>query len=199
MNARIRLASPEDAAAIRSIYAPYVEETPISFELEVPTTAEVEERIATTLERYPWIVCETDEGDVLGYASASSLRSRRAYDWAVELSVYVDDGVHGSGLGSALYTSLLATLTEQGFYDAYAAITIPNPASEALHERMGFERVGRFPNVGYKGGEWHDVQWWHRQLASRPSEPDEPTPLAALKGNLDLEHALREGEVCLDS
>ncbi|MHC3438327.1 N-acetyltransferase family protein [Natrialbaceae archaeon A-gly3] len=199
MNARIRPASPEDAAAIRSIYAPYVEETPICFELEVPTTAEIRERLTTTLERYPWIVCETDEGDVLGYASASALRSMPAYGWTAELSVYVDDSIHRSGIGSALYTSLLATLTEQGFYDAYAAVTIPNPASEGFHERMGFERIGRFPNVAYKSGEWYGVQWWHRQLASRPSEPDEPAPFAEVRGSPDLERALNEGEANLNT
>lgn len=169
----LRVADPADAGAIRDVYAPYVESTPISFEVEPPTVAAMRERVETTLERYPWLVCEDGDG-VVGYAAAGSLRSMPAYRWTAELSVYVAEDAQNAGVGTALYEALLATLERQGYYNAYAAITVPNPASRRLHERMGFERVGTFPGVGYKHGEWHGVEWWHRRLAERPSDPDPP-------------------------
>jgi len=190
MQGSLRIATPEDASAIRSIYAPYVESTPITFETEVPTTAEMAERIETTRERYPWLVYESEEGSVLGYATASPLRSMGAYVWTAELTVYVAEDARRSGIGSALYTALLELLSEQGYYNAYAAVTVPNPASVQLHEKHGFEPVGTFPAVGYKDGQWRDVQWWYRQLAERPAEPRSPEPFEAIEGTPAFERAL---------
>jgi len=194
MDTQLRLATPDDAQAIQSIYAPFVESTPISFEIEPPTTTEMAERIETTLRQYPWFVCETDEDDILGYATASSLRTTPPYAWTAELTIYLAEDAQQSGIGTALYTALMETLQEQGFYNAYAAVTVPNPASAKLHKRMGFEPVGTFPAVGYKQGEWHDIRWWHRQLADHPADPDPPRPLTAIGEAPGLEHILRSAE-----
>lgn len=199
MERRIRLATVEDASAIRSIYAPVVESTPISFETEPPTTAEMAERIETTLEEYPWLVCETGGGDVLGYAAAGPLRSTPPYAWTVELSVYVAEDARSSGVGTALYTSLLEVLELQGYRNAYAVVTLPNPASVRLHERTGFEPVGTFPAVGYKHGEWHDIQWWYRPIAERPSDPASPTPLPEIRGSPELDRAIERGQTRLET
>ncbi|ARS88599.1 GNAT family N-acetyltransferase [Natrarchaeobaculum aegyptiacum] len=198
MSPRIRLARPADAETVRAIYAPFVESTPVSFELEAPSMAEMAERIETTLERFPWLVCETADGTILGYAAASSLRSYGAFGWTVELSVYVAEDVRNGGIGTALYTSLLEVLQLQGYRNAYAVMTLPNPASVRLHERVGFEPVATFQNVGYKDGEWHDVRWWFRQVAPCGDDPDPPTPLPDLVGSPALARALEAGTARLD-
>nr|WP_135665505.1 GNAT family N-acetyltransferase [Halorhabdus rudnickae] len=194
MQGSLRVATPTDASAICSIYAPYVESTPISFETETPTTAEMADRIETTREQYPWLVYESDDGTILGYATASPRRSMGAYAWTAELTVYVAEDARRSGIGTALYTALLALLTEQGYYNASAAVTLPNPASVRLHAKHGFEPVGTFPAVGNKDGEWHDVQWWYRQLAERPEDPTPPEPFSAIEGSPAFERALEAGD-----
>lgn len=194
MHASLRIATPADAAAIRSIYAPYVESTAITFETEAPTTEEMAKRIEGTHEQYPWLVCETDDEGIVGYATASSLRSKAAYAWSVELTVYVAEDVQHSGVGTALYAALLEILREQGYVGAYAAVTLPNQASVRLHENFEFEPVGIFPAAGYKDESWHDVQWWHRQLGERPADPEPPTPMSAIRDSPALEAALQTGE-----
>jgi len=195
MDRAVRLATREDASRIREIYAPFVESTPIAFETEPPSVADVRDRI-TESGRYPWLVCETG-GTVVGYAAADRLRPTPPYRWTVELSVYVAEGHRRSGVGTALYTALLAVLETQGYCNAYAVTTLPNPASRRLHERLGFERVGRFPAVGYTLGEWHDVQWWYRAVGEHPADPDRPTPLSELPDGR-LAAALRAGEACIE-
>lgn len=192
MDCQFRLAEPDDAPAVRSIYAPFVESTAVSFEVDPPTVAETADRIESTLREYPWLVCEADD-DMVGYAAAGPLRSTPPYDWTAELSVYVAEGTRGQGVGTALYDSLLTALEQQGYCNAYAVTTLPNPASERLHERTGFEPVGTFPAVGYKRGEWRDVRWWHRPLADRPSDPDPPTPLPEVRDDPEFEAALAAG------
>lgn len=198
MTHQIRLASSEDARQIRSIYEPYVESTPISFEVDPPMTAEMAERIETTLDQHPWLVCEREDGTILGYTAASPLRSTPPYDWTAELSVYVADEAQNSGIGTALYTALLETLNVQGYRNAYAVTTLPNPASVRLHERMEFEPVGTFPAVGYKNGEWHDIQWWYRQVTEHTPDPARPHPLSAVQSS-ELAHAFATGEAHFDS
>lgn len=197
MDYSVRLATVEDASRIRDIYAPFVESTPISFEMGAPSVSEIQSRIETRMSDYPWLVCETTD-TVIGYAAAGALRSTPPYRWTVELSVYVAEGHRRSGVGTALYTSLLAVLEEQGYCNAYAVTTLPNSASRRLHERVGFESVGTFPSVGYKQGEWHDVEWWYRQIGLRPADPDPPTPLAGLSER-ELAAALGAGEGKLEN
>ncbi|MFW6382850.1 MAG: N-acetyltransferase family protein [Haloferacaceae archaeon] len=200
MTARIRLATPADADAVRAIYAPFAAETPVTFEETPPTDAEVADRIASTLETHPWLVCECD-GAVVGYASASRLRSMDAYRWTVELSIYVAADHRRGGVGRALYTSLFALLARQGFRDAYAVTTVPNPETEAFHDRLGFEPVGTFPAVGYSNGAWRDVKWWRREIRPKSASPESPTPLASLREDHPeaVASLVRTGEPSLDS
>ena len=156
--ARLRLAVVRDAAAMLAIYAPIVSDTIISFELEPPSLAEMERRIASAESQWPWLVCER-AGELIGYAYASQHRVRAAYQWSADTSVYVRADARRGGIARALYASLFEILALQGYYNAYAGITLPNPASVGFHEAMGFTLVG-VPQVGYKLGAWHDVGWW---------------------------------------
>lgn len=175
---RIRLATADDAEAVASIYRPVVEATAISFEAVAPDAQEMRQRILDTLATHPWLVFE--EGpQVLGYAYASRHRVRAAYRWSVDTSVYVSASARRRGIGLALYSSLLAILKAQRFANAYAGIALPNPASMALHEQVGFVPVGVYRNVGYKHGRWHDVGWWQRPLDEAVTTPSEPLSLAA--------------------
>jgi phosphinothricin acetyltransferase len=173
----IRPADPErDAAACAAIYAPSVESTPISFELAPPDAAEFARRIERYSATHRFLVAELD-GAVAGYAYGCRWAERPAYDWAVEVSVYVAAGRQGRGVGRALYAELLGSLRAQGFRVAVAGITLPNPASIALHESMGFEPIGTLRDIGWKRGAWHDVGYW--QLLLRPDAADPPGPPSA--------------------
>jgi L-amino acid N-acyltransferase YncA len=176
MASHIRLACPADAGAIQAIYAPVVDHTPISFEALVPTVEEMRQRIEQTLKTFPWLVYEDDIG-ILGYVYASQHRVRAGYQWSVDVSVYVHERSRRQGIGRKLYTSLFELLCRQGFYNVYAGITLPNPASVALHEAMGMEPVGVYEKVGYKLGAWHDVGWWQGQLQEHHAHPSPPRKL----------------------
>lgn len=180
MSTIIRVARPEDAEAILAIYAPIVRETAISFEVEPPTRVEMQQRIATTLRQFPWLVCDR-QGEVLGYVYTSPHRARAAYQWSVDVSVYIHAKARRTGMGRALYHALFALLSLQGFYQGFAGITLPNPASVGLHEALGFQPVGVYQAVGYKLGSWHDVGWWQRALQPRPSLPTPPTAFEVLR------------------
>jgi L-amino acid N-acyltransferase YncA len=172
-NVSIRLAVPGDAEGVWAIYTPYVRTSAITFETTEPSVQEVAQRIAGISARYPWLICETSDA-ITGYAYASRHRERAAYQWCVEVSVYVDGAHHGRGIGSALYDALFRILMDQGFYTAYAGITLPNPASISLHEKKGFKAIGVFGNAGYKLNAWHDVGWWQRSLREKDAAPDTP-------------------------
>ncbi len=194
----IRLATARDAGPVAAIYAPNVTETVISFESEPPDEDEMRRRIEATLERYPWLVCES-RGQVLGYAYAGAHGSRAAYQWSVDVSVYVHGEAHRLGVGRALYTSLFAALDLQGFYNAYAGATLPNPASVGLHEAMGFRPVGVYRGTGYKMGAWHDVGWWHLALRERVPDPDPPADLPSVLDSEGWDAALAKGLPLLQS
>ncbi len=196
--ATIRLATEGDAEQIAAIYAPNVTDTIISFELEPPTAEEMRRRIEITLQRYPWLVCER-HGRVMGYAYAGAHGSRWAYQWSVDVSVYVHEEARGKGVGRALYASLFAALELQGFYNAYAGATLPNPASVRLHEAVGFRPVGVYREVGYKLGAWHDVVWWHLPLRERVADPDPPAGLPSVLGSEEWDAALANGVPLLRS
>ena len=174
----IRLVQPTDAPAIHQIYAPIVQNSVISFETQAPSVSEIQQRIATITQKYPWLVYETASG-IGGYAYASQHRSRAAYQWSVDVSVYVAESARGQGIGTQLYTVLFKTLKVQGFVQAFAGIALPNPASVALHEKMGFEAIGFYQNVGYKFGAWHDVGWWGLSLQPPMDNPLPPRVLSA--------------------
>jgi phosphinothricin acetyltransferase len=176
MAATIRLATANDAEQIQAIYAPYILHTAISFELEPPTVEEMRQRIVDLLPHWPWLVCEHG-GKILGYVYASRHRSRAAYQWSTDVSVYIDEQCHRLGIGRALYSSLFAILALQGFYNAYAGITLPNSASVGLHEALGFQPIGVYRAVGFKFEAWHDVGWWQLVLQTHTIPLDPPKEL----------------------
>src|SRR5215470_16594201 len=180
MSATIRVALPEDAEAILAIYAPIVRETAISFEVEPPTQTEMRQRISGTLQHLPWLVCDR-QGEVLGYVYASPYRARAAYQWSVDVSVDIHAQTRRTGMGRALYHTLFQLLSLQGFYQGFAGITLPNPASVGLHEALGFRPVGVYKAVGYKLGVWHDVGWWQLELRERAGEPGPPKTTAEME------------------
>ena len=182
---RLREATADDAAAIAAIYAPFVTSSPISFETEPPSAQVIRERIESGGDLYPWLVVIGARGEVAGYASASAFRTRPAYRFAVETSVYLASGEEGRGLGTRLYRALLATLEAQGFTQAIAAIALPNRASVRLHEALGFTPAGTYRQVGWKMGGWHDVGLWQRPLAPQLSPPPEPKSLSETGLRLD--------------
>ncbi len=187
--AAIRLADADDASQIAAIYAPIVRETVISFETEPPDDEEMANRIRKTLPRYPWLVCEHAD-EILGYAYAGTHRTRDAYQWSVDVSVYVHADHRRAGVGRGLYESLLGVLRKQGFYNSYAGIALPNPASVGLHESLGFEPVGVYEVVGHKNGAWHDVGWWHLQLRAPDDDPESPSALTDLAVEIELERGV---------
>jgi L-amino acid N-acyltransferase YncA len=168
---RIRPALISDAPAMLAIYEPIVRNTAISFELEPPALRDFERRIEKYADGWAWLVAEAG-GQLLGYAYGSAHRERLAYKWSTETSAYVLEAARGQGIGKRLYEALLPVLAEKGFCNAYAGIALPNSASVALHQAVGFRAIGQFPVVGRKFGRWHDVAWFHRALrADPPSEP----------------------------
>ena len=192
MAAQIRMAAEADAEQMLAIYAPVVRETTISFEYEPPSLAEFRERIRATLERMPWLVCDSG-GQIAGYAYASPFRTRAGYGWACELTVYVHPEYHRCGIGRALYTSLFRCLALQGYCVAVATITIPNAASIALHESMGMRRIGTYENVGYKHGQWLDDGVWQIELQPIPAKPDPAAPWQRIADSLQWPEALGAG------
>ena len=187
----IRLATSEDAEQVQAIYAPYCH-TPITFESEPPSVEEMRGRLAKVLGHYPWLLCE-ESGDILGYAYATQHRERAAYRWSVDTSVYVRQDRQRRSVGRALYTSLLAVLPLQGCVNAYAGVTLPNPASVGLHQAMGFRPVGVYEQVGFKCGAWHDVAWFQRSLQPLPGEPPPPRRLEEVRHTAAWDEALNSG------
>ena len=171
---RVRAATPDDAAALAAIYAPYVTGSHISFETEAPGAGEMKKRIEAAGGAYPWLTAVDETGKALGYAHSAPFRARPAYRFAVETSVYVGRDAHGRGLGLLLYEPLLATLEARGFTQAIAAIALPNQASVRLHERLGFVHAGTYRQIGFKLGAWWDVGLWQRPLAPAAAAPAEP-------------------------
>jgi len=172
--AAVRDASAADAAACAAIYAPYVTGTAITFETEPPPAGEMAARIENASRSYAWLVLE-EQGRVVGYAYGGRFHARPAYRWAAEVSVYLEPGRRRTGGGRALYEALLGRLRERGFRIAIAGMTLPNEASVALHEALGFQPVGIYRRIGYKLGEWHDVAWMQRRLLDDGGEPPEPS------------------------
>lgn len=192
MTWRIRPAESSDAAAIQAIYAPNVETTAISFELVPPTVDEIATRINRISAQYPWLVCEF-EGKVVGYVYACQHRERAAYRWAIDVAVYVDAAHRRQGVARALYTSLIELVRQQGYAQAFAGITLPNPGSVGVHEAVGFRRVAEYRHVGFKLGQWRDVGWWQLDLRRDAEAPNEPIAFRDLLGSPQVAAALAAG------
>ncbi|MEE3066967.1 MAG: GNAT family N-acetyltransferase [Actinomycetota bacterium] len=174
---RVRRATAADAAACADIYRPYVLDTAITFETDVPAAAEMAERIVKALAMHEWLVLEA-EGNVVGYAYAQQFNPRAAYRWAVETSIYLAQDGRRAGGGRLLYTELLHRLAERGFRQAFAGIAQPNEASNALHSAFGFAPAGYYRRVGWKLDAWHDVEWWQLDLLGPDAEAAPPRPIA---------------------
>jgi L-amino acid N-acyltransferase YncA len=173
----VRDADPaRDGAACAEIYAPHVEGSVVSFEERAPGPVEFAERIERVAATHVWLVGESG-GEVVGYAYATRFNERPAYRWSASVSVYVAERARGRGVGRALYAALFERLRERGFRMACAGITLPNEASVALHEGLGFEPVGVNREIGWKDGAWRDVGWWQLELApAGEGPPPEPLP-----------------------
>lgn len=174
----IRIARPEDAEALLDIYAPYVKETAITFEYEVPSVEEFRKRIESILKKYPYLLAEQD-GKITGYAYAGVFNERPAADWAVETAIYVEKDSRRTGVGRALYGALEKALAGQNILNVNACIAWPETEDEYLtydsirfHEHMGYRMVGRFHQCGYKFGRWYDLAWMEKHLGEHPAKPE---------------------------
>ena len=172
----IRPAGPDDAAGVLAVYAPIVRETTISFEAEPPSVEEVAARIAAS---HVWLVAEA-EREVVGYAYAAPFHPRDAYRWSAEVSIYLGPAARGRGIGKRLVGEVLDRLREMGFVNAFAGITLPNPASVRLFESFEFRKIAHWDQAGYKLGAWHDVAWW--QLRLRPATVPPPALSTCAEG-----------------
>ncbi|GMV99279.1 MAG: N-acetyltransferase [Candidatus Hydrogenedentota bacterium] len=187
--AQIRMANVNDATGILGVYAPYCVKSPVTFEVQPPSVADMQHRIEAILRQYPFLVLEGEAGSqhhagvdwpILAYAYGTKHGERAAYRFSTDVSIYVREDCIGKGCGKALYSVLLPLLAAQGYYKAFAGITVPNPGSQGLHTHMGFTPIGVFTHVGYKLGEWRDVAWYEKPLRDRVRNPAEPIPIAEL-------------------
>ena len=164
---KIRDVLPEDAERIQEIYSPYVADTVISFEITVPGKPEMKKRIENILANdFPYIVAENERGTVVGYAYADKFGEREAYRYSFIVSIYLDMEVQSKGIGQKLYDELEKRMKKMGIVQVLSAITGKNEKSLKFHEKNGFTKIGHFPNVGYKKGEWHDIIWMNKTINS---------------------------------
>jgi L-amino acid N-acyltransferase YncA len=175
----IRLATSADAQGILDIYAPYILNTSLTFETEVPDTDSFRDRIISYLSHWPWLVCEAD-GKIAGYAYGSKYRERTGYQWCVEASIYMHDDFQHKGIGKALYSVLMDILKLQGYRNVYAVINLPNENSVRFHENCGFRWFANYENVGYKLGAWKTVGWWLLIINEHSEKPAPPLKFSEL-------------------
>lgn len=167
----IRMAKESDAEKILDIYAPYVRDTAITFEYTVPTLEEFRERVNKTLIKYPYLVAVQEE-EILGYAYVSEFKNRAAYDWAVEMTIYVNQETRKSGVGKKLYLALEGILKRQNICNLYACIAYPNPGSIGFHEHLGYQTIGHFSKCGYKFETWYDMIWMEKMIGEHSINPE---------------------------
>jgi L-amino acid N-acyltransferase YncA len=174
----IRVAHPHDAAACAAVYERYVLDTAISFEEDPPGEQEMRARMRAA---HLWLVAE-HEGAIVGFAYGARHQARAAYRWAAEVSVYLDAAHHRRGIGRALYRALIDALGDAGLCTLVAGVTQPNGASNALHESLGFTRVGTYTRIGFKHGCWHDVLWLKLDLMNGRDSAPQPLRRPVLRG-----------------
>lgn len=184
---QIRVAAERDAQELLGIYAPYVEQTAITFEYEVPSVEEFAERIRNTEKKYPYLAAALGE-EIVGFAYAGVFHERAAYDWAVETSIYVKRDKRGLGIGRKLYDALESILKEQGILNLYACIAYPQREDEYLtkdsvkfHEHLGYRPVGEFHQCGYKFNRWYDMVWMEKYIGAHEEIQQEVKPFGALQ------------------
>ena len=169
-NISIRPATPQDAPALLTIYAPYITNTAVSFEYDIPSVEEFAERIQATLKKYPYLVAEFD-GRIVGYCYVGIMHGRPAYDWSVETSIYVDQNCKRMGIGRKLHDALEQALTAMGILNLYACIAFPigkdpylTQDSVHFHERLGYKHTAHFHKCGYKFNRWYDIVWMEKTI-----------------------------------
>lgn len=182
-NLNFRLAKISDARELLSIYAPYVENTNITFEYEVPTINEFEARIAKVLKKYPYIVAEKNE-KIIGYTYATTFRERVAYNWGLETTIYLSPEAKGQNIGKHLYQKLEAILKLQNITNLVASITYPNPASISFHEKYGYKKIAHFTKCGYKKDTWYDMIFMEKMINEHTIPAPEIIYLPDLKSEL---------------
>ena len=184
---QIRLATAEDAEGIRAIYAPYVRNTAVTFEYDVPDVIEFRSRIETTLEKYPYLVA-VKEGRIIGYTYAGAFGKRAAYQHSAEMSIYLDEQCRRHGIGRLLYQELEKRLLAQNVFTAYAGVTTSDRENDAFvtdasirfHEKMGYTKIGEYHLCGYKFDQWYNVAWLEKNLGTRPEKPSPFVPFSTL-------------------
>lgn len=167
---KIRMVQEKDIPVIREIYGEYMN-TPVTFEYELPTLKEFKVRVRDITREYPYLIWE-EEGRILGYAYAHRHMSRAAYRWNAELSIYFSQSAVLKGRGKMMYKKLIEILKLQKVRNVYGCVTVPNPESQGLHQRIGFQLLGIFPRTGYKAGTWHDIAWYGKEIGEK-NEPGE--------------------------
>ena len=175
----IRIATKDDAAGMLEIYTPFILNSGITQETEVPSVEDFQQRVISNLKERPWIVCEMNN-EIAGYAYAGKHRDRKGYQWCTEPSVYISEKHFGVGVAHALYTSLFDILKLQGYVNAYAVITLPNDRSIAFHKKFGFEYLTTYRKIGYKLGQWHDVGWMQYEINPHKKDPEDPIKFPAI-------------------
>jgi len=185
-NVSIRMVTEDDAAELLQIYSPYVTDTAITFEYDVPSAAEFARRIRDVLQMYPYLAA-LDENGIVGYAYASPFKKRAAYGWAVETSIYMKRDCRGKGIGKALYHALEGILKRQNILNLNASIAYTpvedaylDNASTFFHEHLGYSKVAYFTKCGYKYGTWYDMIWMEKMLGDHPANPDPVIPVSEL-------------------
>jgi L-amino acid N-acyltransferase YncA len=169
----IRVATNNDAVGMLEIYAPFILNSGITQEVDVPSIKDFQQRVNSNLDERPWLVCEINNG-IAGYAYAGKHRDRKGYQWCTEPSVYISEKYYGAGIANALYTALFDILKIQGYVNAYAVITLPNDRSIAFHKKFGFEYLTTYKKIGYKLGQWHDVGWMQYEVNPHKEDPADP-------------------------
>ncbi len=184
---QIRMATELDAEEILKIYAPYVTDTAITFEYEIPSIDDFSQRIRNTLQMYPYIVA-LEEGHIVGYAYASAFRERAAYSWTAETTVYLKQDCRGKGLGKKLYNTLENILRRQNIINLNACIAYTSRqdihldnTSMAFHEHLGYTKIAHFTKCGYKFGAWYDIIWMEKVLGDHPDTPDPIIPISRIE------------------
>lgn len=178
-----RRATEDDVVSILAIYAPYVTDSAITFEYDVPSEEEFRERIRTISAEYPYFVCESD-GQIIGYAYAHRHMERAAYQWNAEISIYIRQGFTGKGLGKTMCQALIDLLRLQGIRNVFSCVTIPNERSAHLHHSMEFSTEGIFQNAGYKCGKWQTIAWFRKNIAPYTNEPAPFLPISRIDRQL---------------
>lgn len=176
----LRPVTVADAAELVSIYAPYVEQTAVTYEYEVPSVEEFQGRIANTTKNYPYLAA-VENGVILGYAYASAFHPRAAFRWTAEVTVYLRKEAHGRGIGRMLYEALEEKLKQQNVQTAIALIADPNPESVAFHEKMGYRVAGRLTNCAYKLGQWRGMYYMEKFLGEHAGEPESFLPFSEIE------------------